>query len=75
MLHSNQGRFFQLVCHLLKYFFLALAGFAIACIISHILLGSTLSNVLMSCIPLLGRVAAIISCLLALAVVFESIRQ
>lgn len=74
MLHSKQGRFFRLVCHLLKYFLLASAGFTIATIISHVLLDSTISSLLMSLIPLFGRVAIVIGCLLALAIVFESIR-
>ncbi|MEX0270121.1 hypothetical protein AB3R30_13330 [Leptolyngbyaceae cyanobacterium UHCC 1019] len=74
MLNSNQGRFFQLICQFLKYFFLAVVGFTVASILSHVLLGSLLSSFLLSCIPLFGRIAVIISCLLAITIIFESIR-
>lgn len=76
MPHKNYGLLFRAVCQLFKYFFLFTIGFAIACLLSSVLFGSPIASRLIELLfPWLWRSAILLTCLLTLAIILESIRE
>ena len=75
MTNNQHSLFLRLGCKFLKYFLLALVGFAIAYVISIILGGTQIVNPLL---PLLGdwvlRLAIILFCFMVTAIIVESLR-
>lgn len=71
---NHQNLLFNWACKILKYFMLALLGFAIAYVISHVLGVGLIMQLLLSPIlwTLISRVAVVIFCLFAIAMIYES---
>ncbi|NJM72462.1 MAG: hypothetical protein HC862_21125 [Scytonema sp. RU_4_4] len=75
-MRSNQdSRLFILVSHCLKYFLLALVGFAIAYVISMTFGAAHIALMLLQFVFASGwRLGLILFCLIAITVIFESFR-
>jgi hypothetical protein len=75
-LNDDSNLLFILACKSLKYFLLTLLGFAIALVISGALGASTIVQMLLyqSVWEWLLRIAALIFCFFAIAIIYESSR-
>ncbi|GAB1542925.1 hypothetical protein NUACC21_55990 [Scytonema sp. NUACC21] len=75
MKSGQDSRLLQLVCHFLKYFLLALFGFAIAYVLSITFgIGSFSILVIEFVTFCISRLGLLLLCLMATTVVFESLR-
>jgi hypothetical protein len=74
--YNRYGSLLRLASRMLKYYLLAVAGFTIACLLSVVL---GIPNVATQLVFLLGRLvwrmAIMIVCSMAIAVLIESIRE
>ncbi|WP_414588040.1 hypothetical protein [Scytonema sp. PCC 10023] len=74
-MNRNQGsRLFRLASRLLKYFLLALFGLAIAYVVSITFGVVNIALILPLVFDWVGRLGLILFCLIAITVIFESLR-
>ncbi len=71
---NQDSRLFRLACRFLKYFFLALFGLAIAYVVSITFGVVNIAVIVPLVFDWVGRLGLILFCLIAITVIFESLR-
>lgn len=71
---NQDSRLFKLACRFLKYFLLALFGLAIAYVVSITFGVVNIAVILPLVFDWVGRLGLILFCLIAITVIFESLR-